>query len=85
VWNPCTGCLTHAALLVAVAEYHDPATFQEVMELDFTDEWHDVCQYEMDALAKNGTWNLVDLPMGCKAMKSKWVSSGKQMDAFAHD
>jgi hypothetical protein len=55
---------------VAVAEYHDPATFQEVMELDFIDEWHDVCQYEMDVLAKNGTWNLVDLPVGHKAVKS---------------
>jgi hypothetical protein len=56
---------------VAAAEYHDLATFREVMESDFADEWHDVCQYEMDALAKNGTWDLVDLPAGRKAMKSK--------------
>jgi hypothetical protein len=55
MWNPYTGHLTHAALLVAVAEYHDPATFWEAMKLNFTDEWHDTCQYEMDTLAKNGT------------------------------
>src|SRR6266403_3702836 len=27
----------------------------------------------MDVLSKNDTWELVDLPLGCKAVKSKWV------------
>src|SRR5258708_35430909 len=27
----------------------------------------------MDALLKNDTWELVNLPPGCKAIKSKWV------------
>jgi hypothetical protein len=67
---------------VAAAEYHSPATFWEVMELDFADEWHDVCQYEMDVLAKNGTWDLVDLPVGCKAVKSKWVFKQKADGCF---
>jgi Reverse transcriptase (RNA-dependent DNA polymerase) len=31
------------------------------------------CQYELDALAKNKTWELVNLPSGRKAVKSKWV------------
>jgi hypothetical protein len=31
----------------------------------------------MDALAKNGTWELVDLPLGHKAIKSKWVFKRK--------
>ena len=37
------------------------------------DEWTEACQYEMDALAKNGTWELVDLPPNRKAVKCKWV------------
>jgi len=41
------------------------------------DQWHDTCQYEMDTLAKNGTWTLVDLPAGRKAVKSKWVFKRK--------
>jgi hypothetical protein len=68
--------------LAAAAEYHDPASFQEAMESDFADEWHDVCQYEMDALAKNGTWDLVDLPTGRKAVKSKWVFKWKADGCF---
>jgi Reverse transcriptase (RNA-dependent DNA polymerase) len=30
-------------------------------------------QYELDALAKNKTWELVNLPSSRKAVKSKWV------------
>ena len=37
------------------------------------EEWAEACQYEMDALSKNDTWELVDLPPGRKAIKSKWV------------
>jgi hypothetical protein len=52
------------------------------MNSDFADEWHDACQYEMDVLAKNGTWDLVDLPMGYKAVKSKWVFKQKADGCF---
>ena len=65
------------ALINAAAKYQDLLTFQEVMELALANEWRDVCQYEIDALAKNGTWTLVDLPAGRKAVKSKWVFKHK--------
>ena len=47
------------------------------MRSEQADQWHDACQYEIDALAKNGTWTLVDLPVGRKAVKSKWVFKRK--------
>ena len=79
---PRTHRLGQMALLAnAAAEFHDPTTFQEAMASDFADEWHEACKYEMDALAKNGTWTLVDLPPGRKAIKSKWYSSGRPMAA----
>jgi len=71
-----TGRLSHSALLAA-AEYQDPLTFQEAMRSEQADQWHDACQYEIDMLAKNGTWTLVDLPAGRKAIKSKWVFKRK--------
>jgi hypothetical protein len=43
------------------------------MRSEQADQWHDVCQYEIDVLAKNGMWTLVDLPAGRKAVKSKCV------------
>ena len=54
------GGLHHAALLnaliyVATTEYNDPLTFKEAMESALADEWREACQYEIDALAKNGT------------------------------
>ena len=52
------------------------------MELEFADEWREACQYEMDALAKNGTWRLVDLLAGRKAIKSKWVFKCKADGCF---
>jgi Reverse transcriptase (RNA-dependent DNA polymerase) len=52
------------------------------MDSEFTDNWLAACQYEMDVLAKNGTWNLVDLPPGRKAIKSKWVFKHKADGCF---
>src|SRR5580692_4989593 len=45
-------------------------------------EWQKACQYEIDALAKNDTWELVDLLAGCKAVKSKWVFKLKANGRF---
>jgi hypothetical protein len=63
--------------LLAAAEESLPVKFQKVMNSTLADEWQEVCQYEMDALAKNGMWELVDLPVGHKAVKSKWVFKRK--------
>jgi len=81
------GELRHAALLnalvyVATAEYPDPLTFREAMESALADEWKEACAYEIDALAKNGTWTLVELPPGRKAVKSKWVFKHKADGRF---
>jgi reverse transcriptase-like protein len=43
------------------------------METADAEKWAVACQYEMDALSRNDTWELVNLPPGCKAIKSKWV------------
>jgi transposase InsO family protein len=64
------GC---AELLAAAYVGRDPATYAEAMRSDNNSEWTDACQYEIDALSKNNTWDLVDLPPGRKAVKSKWV------------
>ena len=51
----------------------DPVTYAKALKSKDMDEWQKACQYEIDALHKNDTWELVNLPAGCKAVKSKWV------------
>ena len=68
--------LSLAELLAAAAPAavgRDPATYKEAMEAADAEEWAEACKYEVDALFKNDTWELVDLPPGRKAIKSKWV------------
>src|SRR5712692_7010191 len=52
------------------------------MEAADAEEWAEACQYEMDALSKNNTWELVNLPPGRKAIKSKWVFKLKANGRF---
>ena len=52
------------------------------MESALANNWKDACQYEIDTLAKNGTWTLVELPSGWKAIKSKWVFKHKVDGCF---
>src|SRR6266446_2037415 len=74
--------ISHVELINEAAEYQDLLTFQEAMRSSFADDWQDTCQYEIDALAKNGTWMLTDLPAGRKAVRSKWVFKCKADGRF---
>jgi hypothetical protein len=65
--------LGYAELLATAYVGRDPASYSEAMRSADADQWSEACQYEIDVLAKNGTWELVDLPPGRKAVKSKWV------------
>jgi hypothetical protein len=65
--------LGYAELLAAAYVGRDPASYSEAMRSADADQWSEACQYEIDALAKNSTWELVDLLPGRKVVKSKWV------------
>ena len=65
--------LGHAELLAAAYVGRDPASYAEAMKSVDAKQWTDACQYEIDALHKNDTWELTDLPPGRKSIKSKWV------------
>jgi hypothetical protein len=45
--------------------------------------WHAAMKAEVDAVEKNGTWELVDLPPGHRAITLKWVFKVKKDEAGA--
>src|SRR5712671_3538201 len=65
--------LGHAELLATAYVGRDPASYAKAIKSVDAKQWNDACQYEIDTLHKNDTWELVDLPPGQKSIKSKWV------------
>ena len=77
-----TWWLGHVELFATAYMGRDPVTYAKALKSKDADEWQKVCQYEIDTLHKNDTWELVDLPAGCKAVKSKWVFKLKADGCF---
>ena len=52
----------------------EPSSCQEATT---SDAWRSAMQREYDVLIKNGTWTLVDPPIGAKPIGCKWVYKNK--------
>jgi len=61
------------ANVAAVEESEDPSTYSEALSSSDSHMWLNAMQEEMDALHKNNTWDLVDLPKGSKVINCRWV------------
>ncbi|CAI7736451.1 unnamed protein product [Closterium sp. NIES-54] len=51
----------------------EPATLKEALESSDTEEWKKAMESELKSIEENGTWELVELPEGRKAITSKWL------------
>ncbi|KAL0307577.1 UNVERIFIED_CONTAM: hypothetical protein Sangu_3022100 [Sesamum angustifolium] len=40
-------------------------------------QWKEAIKSEMDSIVSNGTWVLVDLPLGCTTIGCKWIFKKK--------
>lgn len=56
------------------AAIDEPSSFQEATA---SDAWRGAMQREYDVLIKNGTWRLVNPPIGIKPIGCKWVYKNK--------
>jgi hypothetical protein len=68
--------MEHAFAVVASKqspELVEPKLFKQAMSGPNADKWYEACMAEMQAHFENGTWQLVQLPAGQKAIGSKWV------------
>ncbi|CAI7846357.1 unnamed protein product, partial [Closterium sp. NIES-54] len=49
------------------------ATLKEALESSDAEEWKKAMESELKSIEENGTWELVELPEGRKAITSKWL------------
>lgn len=61
-----------ANMMVAIAD--DPVCFEEAVE---SLKWRKAMDAEIEAIEKNKTWKLVELPVGAKRIGVKWVYKTK--------
>ncbi|CAI7854585.1 unnamed protein product [Closterium sp. NIES-53] len=51
----------------------EPATLKEALESSDAEEWKKAMESELKSIEENGTWELVELLEGRKAITSKWL------------
>ncbi|CAI7748262.1 unnamed protein product, partial [Closterium sp. NIES-54] len=51
----------------------EPATLKEALESSDAEDWKKAIESELKSIEENGTWELVELPEGRKAITSKWL------------
>ncbi|RVW75988.1 Retrovirus-related Pol polyprotein from transposon TNT 1-94 [Vitis vinifera] len=55
----------------------EPQTFKEAVNSIEGLMWKEAIKSEIDSILQNHTWELVDLPPGCKPLSSKWIFKRK--------
>ncbi|OIT20612.1 hypothetical protein A4A49_65422, partial [Nicotiana attenuata] len=55
----------------------DPKTYNESMRSIDSNFRKEAIKSELDSIVSNHTWDLSDLPKGCKAISSKWIFKKK--------
>ncbi|GKB31527.1 retrotransposon protein, putative, ty1-copia subclass [Tanacetum coccineum] len=61
----------------SLGDLNEPTSYKAIM-LDFeSDKWIDAMNAEIQSMMDNMVWVLVDLPLGCKTVKSKWLFKKK--------
>ena len=56
----------------------EPQTYKEAVNSTESLIWKEVIKSEINSILHNHTWELVDLPSGCKPLSSKWIFKRKR-------
>jgi hypothetical protein len=63
-----------------LSDFGEPECYEEVIHVDTKKKWEQGMKEEMDSLVNNQTWDLVQLPIGKRALKNKCVYKLKEED-----
>ncbi|XP_019174211.1 PREDICTED: uncharacterized protein LOC109169771 [Ipomoea nil] len=61
---------SHHSFVMNISCHSEPKNFQEAIQHD---HWRKAMQEEINALQRNNTWEVVDLPPSKKPIGCKWV------------
>jgi hypothetical protein len=61
---------SHSVYTLSLTQHTEPYTYAKACK---SEHWVKAMNSELDALAKTGTWKIVDLPPNVKPIGSKWV------------
>ncbi|GKA69739.1 retrotransposon protein, putative, ty1-copia subclass, partial [Tanacetum coccineum] len=56
---------------------NEPTSYREVVNSSEGPRWKEAIKSDIDSLLQNYTWELVDLPRGCKPLGYKWIFKKK--------
>jgi hypothetical protein len=73
VRNPPKRYDNYVSFVALISNDGEPSCYQEVMDGTESAKWKITMKEEMDALERNKTWDLVELPEGRKVVGCKWV------------
>jgi hypothetical protein len=59
---------------------HEPEIYEEEMQVDTNKKWEKGMKEEMDSFVNNQNWDLVQFPIGKRALKNKWAYRLKEED-----
>ena len=55
----------------------EPQTYQQAVHSSEGPQWREAIKSEIDSILQNHTWELVDLPQGCKPLGYRWIFKKK--------
>ena len=55
----------------------EPQSFEEAISTPKAPFWKEAVNSEIESILQNHTWELVDLPPGCKPLGYKWIFKRK--------
>ncbi|GJZ72824.1 retrotransposon protein, putative, ty1-copia subclass [Tanacetum coccineum] len=56
---------------------NEPTSYREAVTSSEGHQWREAIKSEIESILQNHTWELVDLPPGCKPLGYKWIFKKK--------
>lgn len=69
---------SYACISKCIDDEDYPLSATEALKREDGDKWKQAMDDEMNSLAENKTWILVDRPIKCKTLKAKWIFTKKK-------